>query len=169
MTALEFGFRIDNLTSSLKPYALKLTKDGEDANHAKTIAACSDDDVERMMPAPFRAPTTNAHENVKKRKKAHAIPLSAVADTFHHVIDDLPADLDVSMAALIVEFDPVDAMSTHQSCDEPSSFKLTDYDGDFTKMADELWKTRKELARRGEGVTEARCVNLLLKALIHSA
>ena len=32
MTALEFGYRIENLTSSLKPYALKLTKDGEDAN-----------------------------------------------------------------------------------------------------------------------------------------
>ncbi|SNT19968.1 RNA polymerase sigma-70 factor, ECF subfamily [Ekhidna lutea] len=32
MTALEFGYQIDNLTSSLKPYALKLTKDGEKAN-----------------------------------------------------------------------------------------------------------------------------------------
>jgi RNA polymerase sigma-70 factor (ECF subfamily) len=32
MTALEFGYKIENLTSSLKPYALKLTKDGEDAN-----------------------------------------------------------------------------------------------------------------------------------------
>lgn len=32
MTALEFGYSIENLTSSLKPYALKLTKDGEDAN-----------------------------------------------------------------------------------------------------------------------------------------
>ncbi len=32
MTALEFGYRIDNLTSSLKPYALKLTKDHEEAN-----------------------------------------------------------------------------------------------------------------------------------------
>ena len=32
MTALEFGYKIENLTSSLKPYALKLTKDGEEAN-----------------------------------------------------------------------------------------------------------------------------------------
>ncbi|MEQ9466292.1 MAG: RNA polymerase sigma factor [Ekhidna sp.] len=32
MTALEFGYKIENLTPSLKPYALKLTKDGEDAN-----------------------------------------------------------------------------------------------------------------------------------------
>ena len=32
MTALEFGYKIKNLTSSLKPYALKLTKDGEEAN-----------------------------------------------------------------------------------------------------------------------------------------
>ncbi|MEP1035360.1 RNA polymerase sigma factor [Ekhidna sp.] len=32
MTALEFGYKIENLTTSLKPYALKLTKDGEDAN-----------------------------------------------------------------------------------------------------------------------------------------
>lgn len=32
MTALEFGFKIDNLTSSLKPYALKLTKDSDDAD-----------------------------------------------------------------------------------------------------------------------------------------
>ena len=32
MTALEFGSKIENLTSSLKPYALKLTKDGEEAN-----------------------------------------------------------------------------------------------------------------------------------------
>lgn len=32
MTSLEFGYRIENLTSSLKPYALKLTKDGEEAN-----------------------------------------------------------------------------------------------------------------------------------------
>ena len=32
MTALEFGFRLDNLTGVLKPYALKLTKDVEDAN-----------------------------------------------------------------------------------------------------------------------------------------
>ena len=32
MTALEFGYKIENLTSSLKPYALKLTKDNEDAN-----------------------------------------------------------------------------------------------------------------------------------------
>ena len=32
MTALEFGYRIENLTSSLRPYALKLTKDSEEAN-----------------------------------------------------------------------------------------------------------------------------------------
>lgn len=32
MTALEFGYQIDNLTPALKPYALKLTRDGEDAN-----------------------------------------------------------------------------------------------------------------------------------------
>lgn len=32
MTALEFGYKIENLTPSLKPYALKLTKDGEEAN-----------------------------------------------------------------------------------------------------------------------------------------
>lgn len=32
MTALEFGYRIESLTGSLKPYALKLTKDTEDAN-----------------------------------------------------------------------------------------------------------------------------------------
>lgn len=32
MTALEFGYRIESLTGSLKPYALKLTKDNEDAN-----------------------------------------------------------------------------------------------------------------------------------------
>ncbi len=32
MTALEFGYRIESLTGSLKPYALKLTKDSEDAN-----------------------------------------------------------------------------------------------------------------------------------------
>ena len=32
MTALEFGYKIESLTSSLKPYALKLTKDGEEAN-----------------------------------------------------------------------------------------------------------------------------------------
>lgn len=32
MTALEFGYRIDNLTSTLKPYALKLTKDRDEAD-----------------------------------------------------------------------------------------------------------------------------------------
>lgn len=32
MTALEFGYRIENLTSTLKPYALKLTKDREEAD-----------------------------------------------------------------------------------------------------------------------------------------
>jgi RNA polymerase sigma-70 factor (ECF subfamily) len=32
MTALEFGYQIENLTSSLKPYALKLTKDSDDAD-----------------------------------------------------------------------------------------------------------------------------------------
>ena len=32
MTALEFGYRIESLTGSLKPYALKLTKDHEEAN-----------------------------------------------------------------------------------------------------------------------------------------
>ncbi len=32
MTALEFGYKIETLTDSLKPYALKLTKDGEEAN-----------------------------------------------------------------------------------------------------------------------------------------
>ncbi len=32
MTALEFGYRIESLTGSLKPYALKLTRDSEDAN-----------------------------------------------------------------------------------------------------------------------------------------
>ncbi|MFK7953178.1 MAG: RNA polymerase sigma factor [Ekhidna sp.] len=32
MTALEFGYQIDNLTPALKPYALKLTRDGEEAN-----------------------------------------------------------------------------------------------------------------------------------------
>lgn len=32
MTALEFGYRIESLSGSLKPYALKLTKDSEDAN-----------------------------------------------------------------------------------------------------------------------------------------
>ena len=32
MTALEFSYKVDQLTSSLKPFALKLTKDMEDAN-----------------------------------------------------------------------------------------------------------------------------------------
>ncbi|MEQ9405369.1 MAG: RNA polymerase sigma factor [Cyclobacteriaceae bacterium] len=32
MTAFEFGYRIESLTGALKPYALKLTKDNEDAN-----------------------------------------------------------------------------------------------------------------------------------------
>ncbi len=32
MTALEFGYKIDNLTSSLKPYAIKLTKDKDEAD-----------------------------------------------------------------------------------------------------------------------------------------
>lgn len=32
MTALEFGYRIESLTGSLKPYALKLTRDSEEAN-----------------------------------------------------------------------------------------------------------------------------------------
>lgn len=32
MTALEFTYKVDQLTSSLKPFALKLTKDMEDAN-----------------------------------------------------------------------------------------------------------------------------------------
>lgn len=32
MTALEFGYRLESLTGSLKPYALKLTRDSEDAN-----------------------------------------------------------------------------------------------------------------------------------------
>lgn len=32
MTALEFGYQINNLTPALKPYALKLTRDGENAN-----------------------------------------------------------------------------------------------------------------------------------------
>jgi RNA polymerase sigma factor (sigma-70 family) len=32
MTALEFGYHIESLTPSLKPFALKLTKDMEDAN-----------------------------------------------------------------------------------------------------------------------------------------
>ncbi|MEP5612707.1 MAG: RNA polymerase sigma factor [Cyclobacteriaceae bacterium] len=32
MTALEFGYRIESLTGTLKPYAMKLTKDSEDAN-----------------------------------------------------------------------------------------------------------------------------------------
>lgn len=32
MTALEFSYNVDQLTSSLKPFALKLTKDMEDAN-----------------------------------------------------------------------------------------------------------------------------------------
>lgn len=32
MTALEFGTKIDTLTPSLKPYALKLTKDRDDAD-----------------------------------------------------------------------------------------------------------------------------------------
>ncbi|MBV6645484.1 MAG: RNA polymerase sigma factor [Cyclobacteriaceae bacterium] len=32
MTALEFSYRIDQLTSALKPFAMKLTKDYEDAN-----------------------------------------------------------------------------------------------------------------------------------------
>jgi RNA polymerase sigma-70 factor (ECF subfamily) len=32
MTALEFGYRIESLTGTLRPYAIKLTKDSEDAN-----------------------------------------------------------------------------------------------------------------------------------------
>lgn len=32
MTALEFGYQLETLTSSLKPYALKLTKDNADAD-----------------------------------------------------------------------------------------------------------------------------------------
>lgn len=32
MTALEFGYQIDSLTPALRPYALKLTRDGENAN-----------------------------------------------------------------------------------------------------------------------------------------
>ncbi|MFT4738166.1 MAG: RNA polymerase sigma factor (sigma-70 family) [Cyclobacteriaceae bacterium] len=32
MTALEFGYHIDSLTPALKPFALKLTKDREDAD-----------------------------------------------------------------------------------------------------------------------------------------
>lgn len=32
MTALEFGYKLDNLTPSLKPYALKLTKDKDEAD-----------------------------------------------------------------------------------------------------------------------------------------
>ncbi|MFT5641559.1 MAG: RNA polymerase sigma factor (sigma-70 family) [Cyclobacteriaceae bacterium] len=32
MTALEFSYQVDKLTGSLKPYAMKLTKDVEDAN-----------------------------------------------------------------------------------------------------------------------------------------
>lgn len=32
MTALEFGYQINSLTPALKPYALKLTRDGENAN-----------------------------------------------------------------------------------------------------------------------------------------
>ena len=32
MTALEFGYQIEGLTSTLKPYALKLTKDGTSAD-----------------------------------------------------------------------------------------------------------------------------------------
>lgn len=32
MTALEFGYRLESLTGTLKPYAMKLTKDSEDAN-----------------------------------------------------------------------------------------------------------------------------------------
>jgi len=32
MTALEFSYKVDQLTGSLKPFALKLTKDMEDAN-----------------------------------------------------------------------------------------------------------------------------------------
>lgn len=32
MTALEFSYRIDQLTGSLKPFAMRLTKDVEDAN-----------------------------------------------------------------------------------------------------------------------------------------
>lgn len=32
MTAIEFSYKIDSLTPSLKPFALKLTKDMEDAN-----------------------------------------------------------------------------------------------------------------------------------------
>jgi DNA-directed RNA polymerase specialized sigma24 family protein len=32
MTALEFGYTIDRLSGSLRPFALRLTKDMEDAN-----------------------------------------------------------------------------------------------------------------------------------------
>jgi len=32
MTGLEFGYKIENLTSNLKPYALKLTKDRDEAD-----------------------------------------------------------------------------------------------------------------------------------------
>ena len=32
MTALEFSYELNSLSSLLKPYALKLTKDSEDAN-----------------------------------------------------------------------------------------------------------------------------------------
>ena len=32
MTSVDFGYRIEALTGSLKPYALKLTRDNEDAN-----------------------------------------------------------------------------------------------------------------------------------------
>ena len=32
MTALEFGYKIENLTGTLKPYALKLTKDSDEAD-----------------------------------------------------------------------------------------------------------------------------------------
>lgn len=32
MTAIEFGYKIENLTSTLKPYALKLTKDRDEAD-----------------------------------------------------------------------------------------------------------------------------------------
>lgn len=32
MTALEFSYQVDQLSGSLKPYAMKLTKDSEDAN-----------------------------------------------------------------------------------------------------------------------------------------
>ena len=32
MTALEFGYKLENLTPTLKPYALKLTKDRDEAN-----------------------------------------------------------------------------------------------------------------------------------------